>query len=341
MLFCNKCHNFYEEEYEKIHMRITKNDGDLYTRHLNKLSDKPECGECKDNLIEIDVEIAPLLAALWEKGYETLFSCSGHNNAPYAKPKYYELNAYILIDASKFTDEFINKIMQIMNNDYNNMASASIMYSTFNNIRIKCISLRNNTKQRELSAFRFASDGFDSIPPCDEIVSAHAYTLLCQIRKEISAIIERLPAVTDSDLKKDMEVESDYAEYELAYSKLWVDRQLEKYPKARRDVLTFISAINQYSEGTTVDNGFRTPIEKLFTSGFCYYFAIMLSDAFGGKIVQKFLNGTYPHIFWMDENNILYDAYGVYDDCDPTKCIPLENMYKESLLEFRHIPNIK
>lgn len=352
MLFCNKCHNFYEESYEEIRLQFAENGdvpskdkypielftGDtMYTKHLNKLSGKPECGECKDNLIEIDVEIAPLLTALWEKGYETLFSCSGHNNAPYAKPKYYELNAYILIDASKFTDEFINKIMQIMNNDYNNMASASIMYSTFNNIQIKCISLRNNTKQRELSAFRFASNGFDSIPPCDEIVSAHAYTLLCQIRKEISAMIERLPVVSDSDLKKsdNDEIGNDYS---LAYNKLWVDRQLEKFPKARRDVLTFISAVDQYSEDTKVDNGFRTPIEKLFSSGFCYYFAIMLRDAFGGKIVLKFHDGVYPHMFWMDENEVLYDIYGVYEDCNPKECIPIEEMDKETLEEFRHIP---
>lgn len=333
MLFCNKCHNFYEETYIKI------DDNGLCCRQLNKISDKPECGDCKNNLIKIDVEIAPLLTALWDKGYETLFSCSGHSNAAYTQRKYYDLNAYILIDASKLTDEFINKIIHIANNNYNSSVNTRVMYSTYNNYIRKCISIHRNNSSPNINEFERTIDGYNAIPPSNTIASTHAYSLLCQVRKDMTNLIERLPVVSDSDLKKsdNDEIGNDYS---LAYNKLWVDRQLEKYPKARRDVLTFISATNQYSEGTSVDNGFRSPIEKLFSSGFCYYFAIMLRDAFGGKIVQKFHDDLYPHIFWMDENEVLYDIYGVYDDCNAKECVPIEEMDEESLAEFRHIPNM-
>lgn len=333
MLFCNKCHNFYEETYIKI------DDNGLCYRQLNKISDKLECGDCKNNLIEIDVEIAPLLTALWDKGYETLFSCSGHSNAMYTQRKYYDLNAYIMIDASKFTDEFINKIIHIGNKDYNATVETRVLYSTFNNHKIKCIRLSDKKTHIDITNFNLDSTGYNAIPPCNEIVSIHAYSLLCQIRKDMADLIERLPVVSDSDLKKS-DTDEIGRDYSLAYNKLWVDKQLEKYPKARRDVLAFISAIDQYSEGTSVDNGFRSPIEKLFSSGFCYYFAIMLRDAFGGKIVQKFHDGLYPHVFWMDENEVLYDIYGVYDDCNAKECVPIEEMDEESLAEFKHIPNM-
>ena len=333
MLFCNNCHNFYEETYIKI------DDTGLCYRQLNKLSNKPECGDCKNNLVDIDVEIAPLLTALWDKGYETLFSCSGHNNAPYeSKNKYYDLNVYIMINASKFTDEFINKIIRIGNEDYNTTIETQVLYSTFNNHQIKCIRLSDKKTHIDITNFNLDSTGYNTIPPCNEIVSIHVYSLLCQIRKDMADLIERLPVVSDSDLKKS-DTDEIGRDYSLAYNKLWVDKQLEKYPKARRDVLTFISATNQYSEGTSVDNGFRSPIEKLFSSGFCYYFAIMLRDAFGGKIVQKFHDDLYPHVFWMDENEVLYDIYGVYDDCNAKECVPIEEMDEESLAEFRHIPN--
>lgn len=348
MLFCNKCHNFYEETYKKVRIvhiddgHITNQYGDItmYNKKLNKISNKPECGDCKNNLVEIDVEIAPLLTVLWDKGYETLFSCSGHNNAPYeSKNKYYDLNAYIMIDASKFTDEFINKIIRIGNEDYNATVETQVLYSTFNNRQIKCIRLSDKKTHMDITNFNLDSTGYNAIPPCNEIVSIHAYSLLCQIRKDMADLIERLPVVSDSDLKKS-DTDEIGRDYSLAYNKLWVDKQLEKYPKARRDALTFISATNQYSEGTSVDNGFRSPIEKLFSSGFCYYFAIMLRDAFGGKIVQKFHDDLYPHVFWMDENEVLYDIYGVYDDCNAKECVPIEEMDEESLVEFRHIPNM-
>lgn len=64
----------------------------------------------------------------------------------------------------------------------------------------------------------------------------------------------------------------------------WISRTLKQFPKARRDVLTFIDNVNAFSSPEECKR-FSTSIEKLFTNGFCYYFALMLHDAFGGTIV--------------------------------------------------------
>ena len=48
---------------------------------------------------------------------------------------------------------------------------------------------------------------------------------------------------------------------------------------------------------------------KLFTAGYCYYFAVMLKAAFDrGHICVA---APFGHIVWVDENDIAYDYNGV------------------------------
>ncbi len=115
----------------------------------------------------------------------------------------------------------------------------------------------------------------------------------------------------------------------------WITRTLKRFPKARRDVLTFIDKVNAFSSPEE-RKCFSTSIEKLFTNGFCYYFALMLHDAFGGTIVW---HKGYKHILWMDENDIVYDIFGVYDGDIKENFIPIDKVEKShpGFLElYRH-----
>ena len=113
----------------------------------------------------------------------------------------------------------------------------------------------------------------------------------------------------------------------------WIEATIAKYPKARRDVLMFISKINSFSEGLICQDGVHTPIEKLFTCGFCYYFALMLKDAFGGEIVW---HKGYGHILWRDNENLVYDIYGVYEDWEEGDMVPISEVPISELEDFRH-----
>lgn len=110
---------------------------------------------------------------------------------------------------------------------------------------------------------------------------------------------------------------------------MFVDEQLKKYPGARRDVLEFIWRVvnhNPIPEG-------QEAIENIFASGYCYYFALMLKDAFGGDIRWPKYKG---HIVWVDViNMIAYDIHGVYEDAGPDELLPLE-LLGDTLEGFRH-----
>lgn len=52
-------------------------------------------------------------------------------------------------------------------------------------------------------------------------------------------------------------------------------------------------------------------IWQTFTAGYCYYFAVMLKDAFQrGEICWC---APYGHICWVDDNGVPYDISGVCD----------------------------
>lgn len=95
--------------------------------------------------------------------------------------------------------------------------------------------------------------------------------------------------------------------------------------EANKNVLTFIGNI-LYHNG--VDN--TDTIIKLFSCGYCYYFAKMLQDAFpGGEICQP---APYPHIVYVLDN-IPYDIQGLCD-LEYDELIPIEKL--EDLESYKH-----
>ena len=78
-----------------------------------------------------------------------------------------------------------------------------------------------------------------------------------------------------------------------------------------------------------------SPITSLFGNGYCYYFALILRDAFGGEIVWPKYHG---HIVWHDINdNLCYDIYGLYTDWTDTDLIPMSVLGPTNLAAFKHI----
>lgn len=60
----------------------------------------------------------------------------------------------------------------------------------------------------------------------------------------------------------------------------WLSKQLRKHPGASEKVLSFIREFRE--AGRTKDS--EKALERQFLSGYCYYFAVMLQDAFGGQL---------------------------------------------------------
>lgn len=92
---------------------------------------------------------------------------------------------------------------------------------------------------------------------------------------------------------------------------------------ADKEVLTFIDA---FLENNDI-------IRKKFRAGYCYYFAVMLKEAFQrGEI---YWCAPYGHICWLDDNGVPYDIEGVCDsECD--FYIPVSYI-SEGLADFKHI----
>lgn len=107
----------------------------------------------------------------------------------------------------------------------------------------------------------------------------------------------------------------------------WIQSYLSKFPGSREDVLTFIANILFHgSEGSN-------DIYELFASGYCYYFARMLEDAFGGSVCW---HKGFGHIIWKDENDVCYDIGGVFYDYGKDEIVPLTELTSEELEGFRH-----
>lgn len=77
----------------------------------------------------------------------------------------------------------------------------------------------------------------------------------------------------------------------------------------------------------------REVIYNQFRNGYCYYFAIILKNAFNrGEICIAY---PFGHIVWIDDG-IPYDIGGVYDG-ESTEFIPIS--YLGNLIEdFMHVP---
>ena len=107
-----------------------------------------------------------------------------------------------------------------------------------------------------------------------------------------------------------------------------------QYPnrdKTDETVLAFIGNITNYHYPNILK---QDAVYELFSSGYCYYFALMLKDAFQrGEICWC---APYGHICWMDDNGHPYDINGTCDsECD--YFIPVSYI-KDGLTDFKHVP---
>lgn len=103
-------------------------------------------------------------------------------------------------------------------------------------------------------------------------------------------------------------------------------------PTIRIDILRFIYDLLHHQktdESTEI-------IYKLFSSGYCYYLAKMLEDAFpGGTIVWC---APYGHIAYRF-NDVVYDIHYVYDG-DSDLFVPIERMGR-TVDDFRKIRDVR
>lgn len=98
-------------------------------------------------------------------------------------------------------------------------------------------------------------------------------------------------------------------------------------------VLTFIEQflMHEGKENSEV-------IRHLFRAGYCYYFALMLQEAFQRGIICV----AYPfgHIVWVDGKNehsgVAYDIEGVYEG-EAEEFIPVEYL-GDTIEDFMHVP---
>jgi len=101
-------------------------------------------------------------------------------------------------------------------------------------------------------------------------------------------------------------------------------------PKASREILDFIN-------GFVGPNAQRKKIlSEVFTQGYCYYFALILKDAFGEMIAYIQRDGLH-HIVWLDtrENGsgLAYDIDGVVEEYE--FLVPAIDLLSD-LESFRH-----
>lgn len=128
-------------------------------------------------------------------------------------------------------------------------------------------------------------------------------------------------------LKKDVEKEhitQNQAERFLAEYMLRELHVISGKEAADKQVLSFIDDFREDDKS----------IRQKFCAGYCYYFAVMLKDAFHrGEICWCAPLG---HICWVDDNGVPYDIDGVCDsDCN--FFIPIRYI-REGIEDFRHVP---
>lgn len=105
----------------------------------------------------------------------------------------------------------------------------------------------------------------------------------------------------------------------------------EVIPKVKEDVIKFIHRIVNKTKINSFE--YRTSIEELF-SYHSYYFALILKDRFGGKILWSSEQKT---TIWADENNICYNLYGIVSNEIPEGFVSIDYLSKEELDKIKHI----
>ena len=113
--------------------------------------------------------------------------------------------------------------------------------------------------------------------------------------------------------------------------------------RGNSSVIRFINQFKTLFKELTIEE--TDTIEKVFRNGYCYYFAIMLKDAFNrGEVCMTY---DCKHVVWIDDDNVAYDINGIFGWYTDTSnkdnywnglLVPVEKIpnYIES---FKHIPD--
>lgn len=111
------------------------------------------------------------------------------------------------------------------------------------------------------------------------------------------------------------------------YVKDFVSMFQKRYPKSDEQVLTFIATFL-----TAAGTEQAEVLRKTFRAGYCYYFALMLRDAFPDGIICW--AAPFGHIVYV-KDQIPYDIEGVYEG-DAEMFIPIRRL-GDAINDFRHI----
>lgn len=108
-------------------------------------------------------------------------------------------------------------------------------------------------------------------------------------------------------------------------------------------VMRFINQFKTLFNELTIEE--MDVIEKVFRNGYCYYFAIMLKDAFNrGEVCMTY---DHKHVVWIDDDNVAYDINGMFgwypdtaikDNYWDGLLIPVEKI-PNYISSFKHIPD--
>ena len=116
------------------------------------------------------------------------------------------------------------------------------------------------------------------------------------------------------------------------FTKWFVRQNSKRHPKADSRVLTFIA---EFLTATGTDLRNMETIRQLFRAGYCYYFALILKEAFpDGEVSWA---APFGHIVYVYQG-IPYDIDGVYKG-DVMEYIPVKYLGK-AIDDFRHIPDV-
>lgn len=106
----------------------------------------------------------------------------------------------------------------------------------------------------------------------------------------------------------------------------WIKLNIQK--GGNKTVIQFIADFLYHAEDKS------DAVATLFTTGYCYYFAVILKEAFRrGAICQTW---PFGHIVWVDEDGTAYDIYGT-NPGEYVELVPVDR-YGDTLNAFRHVP---
>lgn len=109
--------------------------------------------------------------------------------------------------------------------------------------------------------------------------------------------------------------------------KIKIPNLLNKYSNANPEILEFISNMQEFCKTTQELNC----IISLFTQKYCYYFALMLKDAFGGELM---VDTKFYHVVCVI-NNTAYDINGIYEKNNINNLLPIKEL-REAAELYKH-----